>query len=90
MAPGGRLSFTVLHTNSNGHGPSSTPTSRPELLHPAGGGTLTLHMWVLTPDLWESLLTRHGLEVRGVIALDAPEGSSRASYRLFEARRPDD
>ncbi|MEU1266360.1 class I SAM-dependent methyltransferase [Streptomyces cellulosae] len=90
LAPGGRLYFTVPHTNSDGHAPSSTPTPCPELLHLADGGTLTLHMWVLAPDLWESLLTRHGLEVRGVVALDAPEGSSRASYRLFEARRPDD
>ncbi|MFE4085968.1 class I SAM-dependent methyltransferase [Streptomyces sp. YIM B13502] len=90
LTPGGRLYFTVLHTNSDGHGPSSTLSPRPELLHLAGGGTLTLHMWVLAPDLWESLLTRHGLEVCGVTALDAPDESNRASYRLFEARRPDD
>ncbi|MFF6636479.1 class I SAM-dependent methyltransferase [Streptomyces althioticus] len=90
LAPSGRLYFTVLHTNSEGHEPSSTITPRPELLHLAGGGTLTLHMWVLAQNLWESLLIRHGLEVRGVTALGAPEGSNRASFRLFEARRPDD
>ncbi|MFJ9601624.1 class I SAM-dependent methyltransferase [Streptomyces althioticus] len=90
LAPGGRLQFTALHTNSEGHKPSSTITPRLELLHLAGGGTLTLHMWVLAPNLWESLLTRHGLEVRGVTALDAPEARNRASYRLFEAQRPDD
>lgn len=90
LAPGGRLYFTVLHTNSEGYEPSSTITPRPELLHLAGGGTLTLHMWVLAQNLWESLLTRHGLEVRGVTALGAPKGSNRASYRLFEARRRDD
>ncbi|MGA5805097.1 class I SAM-dependent methyltransferase [Streptomyces cellulosae] len=88
LVPGGRLYFTVLHTNSEGRDPSSTPTPRPELLHLAGGGTLTLHMWVLTPDLWESLLDQHGVEVRGATALDAPQETNRASYRLFEARRP--
>ncbi|MEQ8148090.1 class I SAM-dependent methyltransferase [Streptomyces sp. OP7] len=86
LTPDGRLYFTVLHTNSDGHGPSSTVTPRPEVLHLAGGGTLTMHMWVLTPELWQDLLDRHGLHVRRITALDAPEEENHASYRLFECR----
>ena len=32
LKPGGRLCFTVLHTNSGGDGPASTVTPRPEIL----------------------------------------------------------
>ncbi|WP_437114120.1 bifunctional class I SAM-dependent methyltransferase/NUDIX hydrolase [Streptomyces collinus] len=90
LTPGGRLYFTVLHTNSAGDGPSSTVTSRPEILRLAGGGELTVHMWVLAPEVWEKLLTRYGLRVRGVTVLDAPERDkdNKASYRLFQVQRP--
>ncbi|MGA5037584.1 bifunctional class I SAM-dependent methyltransferase/NUDIX hydrolase [Streptomyces capoamus] len=88
LAPGGRLCFTVLHTNSAGHGPSSTVAPRPETLRPAGGRDLTVHMWVLTPETWEELLVRYGLRVRDVTVLDTPESDNHASYRLFQAHRP--
>ncbi|WP_333779063.1 bifunctional class I SAM-dependent methyltransferase/NUDIX hydrolase [Streptomyces sp. IBSBF 3136] len=88
LKPGGRLYFTVLHTNSAGDGPSSAVTSRPELLRLADGGDLTVHMWVLTPEVWEELLTRYGFHVRGVTVLDTPEKDNKASYRLFQVQRP--
>ncbi|MGW3626969.1 methyltransferase domain-containing protein [Streptomyces sp. NPDC000880] len=42
LKPGGRLLFSVLHTNSAGAPPSSTVTPRPEILPLAGGGRLTV------------------------------------------------
>ncbi len=89
LRPGGRLCFTVLHTNSSGDGPSSKVRYRPEILRLAGGGgELTVHMWVLTTDLWTGLLERNGLRVEEVTALDAPEEGNHASYRLFQVQRP--
>ncbi|WP_461077842.1 bifunctional class I SAM-dependent methyltransferase/NUDIX hydrolase [Streptomyces deserti] len=88
LKPGGRLCFTVLHTNSGGDGPSSTVTARPEILRPAGGADVTVRMWVLTPELWTELLTEHGLRVEHVDVLDAPQADGHASYRLFRVTRP--
>ncbi|MGW3169812.1 bifunctional class I SAM-dependent methyltransferase/NUDIX hydrolase [Streptomyces sp. NPDC001153] len=88
LKPGGRLYFTVLHTNSAGDGPTSTVTPRPEILRLTGGDDLTVHMWVLTPELWEDLLAQYGLRVQGITVLDAPEEHNHASYRLFQVHRP--
>ncbi|WP_438306319.1 bifunctional class I SAM-dependent methyltransferase/NUDIX hydrolase [Streptomyces sp. HUAS TT11] len=88
LKPGGRLSFTALHTNSHGNGPATAIKPRPEILHLAGGGELTVQMWVLTPKLWQDLLERYGLHVEDISALDAPEENNHASYRLFQVRRP--
>ncbi|MFD3580963.1 NUDIX domain-containing protein [Streptomyces sp. NPDC058683] len=88
LKPGGRLVFTVLHTNSLGGGPGTSVTARPETLRLAGGEDVTVQMWVLSSALWEELLVEYGLEVEKVTALDAPEANNHASYRLFEVRRP--
>ncbi|MEV6106458.1 NUDIX domain-containing protein [Streptomyces sp. NPDC051940] len=88
LAPGGRLHFTALHTDAAGHGPASEVAARPETLHLAGGGTLAVRMWVLTPTLWEDLLVEHGLRLDQVDTLDAPDAGNPVSYRLFHAHRP--
>ncbi|WP_248844958.1 bifunctional class I SAM-dependent methyltransferase/NUDIX hydrolase [Streptomyces griseorubiginosus] len=88
LRPGGTLCFTVLHTNSRGDGPSTVVASRPEVLRPAGGGEVTVHMWVLTTELWTDLLAENGLRVEGVEVLDAPEADNHASYRIFRVPRP--
>ncbi|MEU0336672.1 NUDIX domain-containing protein [Streptomyces sp. NPDC006193] len=88
LKPGGRLCFTVLHTNSAGDGPASAVTPRPEVLRLAGGDDLTVHMWVLTPEVWADLLAQYGFRVRDITVLDAPEEHNHASYRLFRAERP--
>ncbi|MFE6409603.1 NUDIX domain-containing protein [Streptomyces sp. NPDC057837] len=88
LKPGGRLCFTVLHTNARGDGPSDRVAARPEVLRLAGGGELTVHMWVLTTEVWTALLTEHGLRVEHVDVLDVPEPGNRASYRLFRVTRP--
>ncbi|MEU2607692.1 bifunctional class I SAM-dependent methyltransferase/NUDIX hydrolase [Streptomyces albus] len=88
LKPGGRLYFTVLHTNSHGHGPTTAVAPRPEVLRLAGGEDLTVQMWVLTPELWEDLLVQYGLRVEAITVLDAPEETNHASYRLFQVYRP--
>ncbi len=87
LKPGGRLCFSTLHTNSLGEGPSSSVTARPELLPLAGGEDLTVHMWVLTPELWEDLLAEHGLRVESIDVLDSPDSDNHVSYRVFDVRR---
>ncbi|GGN79839.1 hypothetical protein GCM10011579_064740 [Streptomyces albiflavescens] len=88
LKPGGRLVFSVLHTDLNGRGPSPTLTVRPENLHLAGSDDpLTVSMWVLTPQLWEDLLGEHGFVVDRIETLDAPEDDNPVSCRLFHARR---
>ncbi|MGX1267289.1 bifunctional class I SAM-dependent methyltransferase/NUDIX hydrolase [Streptomyces phaeoluteigriseus] len=88
LKPGGRLYFTVLHTNSSGNEPSSQVKPRPEMLRLAGGDELTGHMWVLTTKAWMDLLAQHGLRTEEVTVLDAPEAGNQASYRLFQVRKP--
>ncbi|WP_086565714.1 bifunctional class I SAM-dependent methyltransferase/NUDIX hydrolase [Streptomyces africanus] len=88
LKPGGRLCFTVLHTNSRGDGPSDEVIARPEILRLAGGGDVTVRMWVLDPELWTALLAEHGLRVEQVDVLDMPQAGNHASYRLFRVTRP--
>ncbi|MFE6847649.1 NUDIX domain-containing protein [Streptomyces sp. NPDC057686] len=89
IKPGGRVLFSALHTNSTGAGPSTAVTPRPEDLRLPGTAQVhPVHMWVLTPQLWEDLLTGHGLAVEKVSTIDAPRPDNAASYRLYEVRRP--
>ncbi|MFF2773832.1 NUDIX domain-containing protein [Streptomyces sp. NPDC058052] len=89
LRPGGRLVFSALHTNSRGAGPSDAVTARPEVLRLPGTDTEhAMHMWVLTPSLWQDLLVEAGLVMEAVTAIDAPQDDRPLSYRLYEARRP--
>ncbi|MFJ9179385.1 bifunctional class I SAM-dependent methyltransferase/NUDIX hydrolase [Streptomyces sp. NPDC102360] len=83
---GGRLVFSVLHTNSHGHGPSSSVAPRAEILPLAGGEGQGIEMWVLTPKLWEDLCVDNGLLIDGIDALDAPEDDNPVSVRLYRGR----
>jgi SAM-dependent methyltransferase len=87
LKPGGPLAFSVLHTNSAGHGPSTSVTPRAEVLPLAGGTAQTVHMWVLSPTLWEGLLVDNGFQVDGIDVLDSPEDDNPVSVRLFRAHR---
>ncbi|WP_448319998.1 class I SAM-dependent methyltransferase [Streptomyces sp. CO7] len=89
LAPGGRLAFSVLHTNTAGDGPWDTVAARPETLHLADLGPRPVEMWVLTPSRWRSLLTDHGLIVDQVEILAAPDANDRTRCTLLRAHRPD-
>ncbi|MEU5246077.1 NUDIX domain-containing protein [Streptomyces asoensis] len=88
LAPGGTLCFSVLHTNSLGQGPTAEAVARPETLRFAGSGGTTVHMWVPAPEVWEELLTAHGLHVTDVVPVTSPDPGNPAAYRVFRARRP--
>ncbi|MEU9337966.1 methyltransferase, FxLD system [Streptomyces sp. NPDC048290] len=85
---GGRLVFSVLHTNSAGTMPSDTVQARPQTLPLAGGGELMVPMWALTPDRWQALLAEHGLVTDAVVVLSAPDEDDPVSCTLVQARRP--
>ncbi|TLS46080.1 class I SAM-dependent methyltransferase [Streptomyces montanus] len=87
LKPGGRLAFSVLHTNSDGRGPSPSVAPRREVLPLAGGDPLTVQIWTLSPTLWEDLLVDNGLLVDRIYVLDAPDEGNRVSVRLFRAHR---
>ncbi|WP_331768975.1 class I SAM-dependent methyltransferase (plasmid) [Embleya sp. NBC_00888] len=87
LKPDGRLVFSVLHTNAVGEGPSATVTARPEILHLAGGGELTVRMWIPAPELWQGMPAEHGFVVDSIDVLDAPEEDNPLSCRLFRAHR---
>ncbi|EGX60630.1 MULTISPECIES: bifunctional class I SAM-dependent methyltransferase/NUDIX hydrolase [Streptomyces] len=90
IRPGGRLIFSALHTNSDGRGPSSEVASRPEVLRlPGTTEDHIVHMWVLSPQLWEDLLGEHGFILESVTAIDSPQPDNSVSYRLYAARRPE-
>ncbi|WP_127452717.1 bifunctional class I SAM-dependent methyltransferase/NUDIX hydrolase [Streptomyces sp. B29(2018)] len=90
VRPGGHLIFSALHTNSAGRGPSSEVAARPEILRlPGTTEDHTVHMWVLTPQLWGDLLGEHGFILESVTAIDSPTADNAVSYRLYTARRPE-
>lgn len=87
---GGRLLFSALHTNSDSVGPSTAVAPRSEVLRlPGTTQDHPVHMWVLAPQLWEDLLIEHGLTMKTITTIDAPHPDNAASYRLYEARRPE-
>ncbi|MFF3737153.1 class I SAM-dependent methyltransferase [Streptomyces sp. NPDC002566] len=89
LAPGGRLPFSALHTNSDGTGPSAELMLRPEILRlPGTTEDHRVNMWVLTPYLWEDLLVQHGLRMEAATAIHSPKPDNHVSYRLYAARRP--
>ncbi|MGW6602601.1 bifunctional class I SAM-dependent methyltransferase/NUDIX hydrolase [Streptomyces sp. NPDC055036] len=90
LKPGGRLVFSALHTNSYGSGPSTVVAPRSEILRlPGTTEDHPVDMWVLTPQMWEELLVRHGFVLESVTAIDSPTPDKAVAYRLYTARRPE-
>lgn len=88
LRPGGRLVFSVLHTNSAGEPPVDEVRAGPQTLPLAGGGELTVPMWALTPVRWRALLAEHGLVTATADVLAAPDEGDPLSCTLVQARRP--
>ncbi|MDT9686763.1 hypothetical protein Q5762_00015 [Streptomyces sp. P9(2023)] len=64
--------------------------ARPEVLRlPGTTEEHSVHMWVLTRQLWEDLLIEHGLILDSVTTIDAPQPDNALSYRLYMAHRPE-
>ncbi|WP_067392231.1 bifunctional class I SAM-dependent methyltransferase/NUDIX hydrolase [Streptomyces sp. F-3] len=87
LVDGAPLVFSALHTNGEGRGPSSSVTPRQEFIRLRDEAPIPTRMWVLTPRLWEKLLTDHGFTVEAVELLRAPGADSPAVVQLVRARR---
>lgn len=49
---------------------------------------MSVGMWVLTPALWEELLTQYGLITDHVDVLTAPDDDTPPACTVVQARRP--
>ncbi|MGC5009019.1 class I SAM-dependent methyltransferase [Streptomyces sp. DT203] len=87
LRTGGRLVFSVLHTNAAGVGPSKNVRPRLEKVCLRGESPLPVHMWVLAPGLWEGLLFRHGFHVEGIEILAAPDAGNPVRCQLVSGVR---
>ncbi len=87
LRTGAPLVFSVLHTDLDGHGPTSTVAPREQLVQLRDTPPLPVQMWVLTPQLWEDLLTENRFVVEHVGLLPSPDPAVRVVHQLLQARR---
>ncbi|MEV7237568.1 NUDIX domain-containing protein [Streptomyces sp. NPDC051020] len=87
LSEGAPLVFSALHTDSDSRGPSSTLASREQVIRLRDEEPIATQMWVLTPQLWEGLLTDHGFTVEAVDLLRAPQDDNPVVIQLVRARR---
>ncbi|MEU3732271.1 class I SAM-dependent methyltransferase [Streptomyces sp. NPDC033538] len=87
LVEGAPLVFSALHTDGDAQGPSDEVTARPEFVRLRDEEPIPTRMWVLTPGLWETLLTEHGFTVEGYELLTAPDNGNPAVLQLVRARR---
>lgn len=87
LHPGAPLILSLLHTDPHGHGPSPEVTPREQTILLRDDPPLPTQMWVLTPQLWEDLLTEHGFRVEAVDLLHHPDPSTPVIQQLIRARR---
>ncbi|MFI6059195.1 class I SAM-dependent methyltransferase [Streptomyces sp. NPDC051286] len=83
LRTGGRLVFSVLHTDADGAGPSETVRPRRAEVRLRDHTPLPVHMWVIAPSLWEELLVRHGFDVEGIEILAAPDAGNPVRCQLI-------
>jgi len=74
LHPGGRLVFSVLHTDFHRRPPSSSLEPRQLTVQLKGLEPLAVQLWVLSPQLWEDVLTDHGFTVEAVDFLHRQAG----------------
>ncbi|MGW0998868.1 bifunctional class I SAM-dependent methyltransferase/NUDIX hydrolase [Streptomyces sp. NPDC002523] len=90
LRPGGPLILSLLHTDVNGLGPSTTVAPREQMILLRDDPPLATRMWVLAPQLWEDLLTEYGFRVEAVDLLHHPDENAPVIQQLIRARRVPD
>lgn len=86
LHPGGRLVFSVLHTDLHRRPPSSSLEPRHLTVQLKGLEPQDVHLWVLSPQLWEDVLTDHGFTVEAIDLLHR-QGNDPVVDQLIQARR---
>ncbi|MDH6214118.1 SAM-dependent methyltransferase [Streptomyces pseudovenezuelae] len=86
LRPGGRLVFSVLHTDLHRRPPSSRLEPRQLKVQLKGLEPQDVHLWVLTPQLWEDVLTDHDFTVEAIDVLHRHEDDPVVD-QLIQARR---
>ncbi|MFJ7073526.1 bifunctional class I SAM-dependent methyltransferase/NUDIX hydrolase [Streptomyces sp. NPDC098781] len=87
LRAGAPLVFSVLHTDMNGQRPADTVAPRRQEVLLRQDPPLPVQCWVLTPQLWEDLLTDAGFAVTDIQLLAAPDNTNRVVHQLIRARR---
>ncbi|MEV8317690.1 NUDIX domain-containing protein [Streptomyces sp. NPDC059900] len=87
LRPGAPLILSLLHTDLHGHGPSTEVVPREQEILLRDDPPLPTLMWILTPGLWEELLTDYGFRVEASELLSPPEGNAPIIQQLIRARR---
>ncbi|WP_043493630.1 bifunctional class I SAM-dependent methyltransferase/NUDIX hydrolase [Streptomyces viridosporus] len=87
LRPGAPLVLSLLHTDLHGRGPSTTVAPREQTIRLRDDPPLPTRMWVLTPQLWEDLLSEHGFRIEAVDLLRPRDESNPVVQQLIRARR---
>ncbi|WP_158711671.1 class I SAM-dependent methyltransferase [Streptomyces xylophagus] len=86
LCPGRRLVFSVLHTDLHCRPPSSSVEPRQLKVQLKGLEPQDVQLWVLSPQLWEHVLTDHGFTVEAIDLLHRQAGDAVVD-QLIQARR---
>ncbi|MDI3408937.1 class I SAM-dependent methyltransferase [Streptomyces cavernicola] len=87
LHPGDPLVFSVLHTDLNGKGPSTTVAPRAQEVRLRQDPPIPVQMWVLTPQVWQHLLTDTGFVVDDIQLLSAPDADNPVIHQVICTRR---
>ncbi|MFC3572448.1 bifunctional class I SAM-dependent methyltransferase/NUDIX hydrolase [Streptomyces yaanensis] len=87
LRPGAPLILSLLHTDLHDRGPSTAVAPREQMILLRDDPPLATQMWVLTPQLWEDLLTEYGFHVEAIDLLRHPDHSAPVVQQLIRARR---
>ena len=87
LRPGAPLILSLLHTDLHGHGPSTAVAPREQMILLRDGPPLPTQMWVLSPQLWEGLLTEYGFRVEAIDLFPHPDENATVIQQLIRARR---
>ncbi|MFJ3640505.1 bifunctional class I SAM-dependent methyltransferase/NUDIX hydrolase [Streptomyces sp. NPDC090108] len=87
LHPGAPLILSLLHTDLHGRGPSTEVAPREQMILLRDDPPLPTQMWVLTPHLWEDLLTEYGFRVEATDLLHHPDEDVPVIQQLIRARR---